>query len=151
MNSKRSSAATTVLVADDQDILRLLMCKTLESGGFRVLSASNGADAFARYRDAEPPVDLLVTDYRMPGMTGLELARECCALDSELSVLYISGSSPGDDLRADLADGNRAFLAKPFRQSDLLRSAKALLAPKPVTARSPENHGAQMLRFSVER
>jgi CheY-like chemotaxis protein len=151
MNSRRNSAATTVLVVDDQDILRLLMCKTLESGGFRVLSASNGTDGLAHYRGAEPPVDLLITDYRMPGMTGLELARECCALDGELSVLYISGSSPGDDLQADLADGNRAFLAKPFRQSDLLRSARALLATEPVTARSPENHATQMLRFSVER
>ena len=151
MNSGRNFAAPTVLVVDDQDILRLLMCKTLESGGFRVLSASNGADALTHYRGAEPRVDLLVTDYRMPGMTGLELARECCALDSELSVLYISGSSPGDDLQADLADGNRAFLAKPFRQSDLLRNAKSLLAAEPVAARSAETPRTRMLRFSMER
>ena len=126
MNSGRNSAAT-VLVVDDQEVVRLPICKILESRGFRVLEADNGADALTLYREAEPPVDLLVTDYRMPGMTGVELARECCRLNGKLGVLYISGSSPGDDLRTDLAMGKRTFLAKPFRQSDFLRSAKTLL------------------------
>jgi CheY-like chemotaxis protein len=149
MNSRQSSAAT-VLVVDDQEILTLLMCKTLESGGFRVLWANNGADALTLCRGAEPPVELLVTDYRMPGMTGLELARQCCRLNGELSVLYISGSSPGDDLQADLAVGNRAFLAKPFRQSDLLSSARALLDMEAVGARSRQNHGAPMEQLRAE-
>jgi len=149
MNLRQDSP--TVLVVDDQDMLRLLMSKTLENNGFRVLSASNGAEALTCYRGAEPPVDLLVTDYSMPGMTGVELARECCALGSELSVLYISGSSPGDDLRADLADGNRAFLAKPFRQSDLLRRAKTLLEMRSEAVPSRSNHGSQLQRLSMER
>jgi CheY-like chemotaxis protein len=150
MNSRRNSA-TTVLVVDDQEILTLLMCKTLESAGFRVLWANNGADALTLCRGAEPPVDLLVTDYRMPGMTGLELAGECCSLNGELGVLYISGSSPGDDLRSDLAEGRRGFLAKPFRQSDLLRSAKAVLDMEPVGVPSRQNHGARSERLSVGR
>lgn len=130
-----------MLVVDDQEILTLLMCKTLESEGFRVLTANNGADALNLCRRAEPPVDLLVTDYRMPGMTGLELARECCSFNDELRVLYVSGSSPGDDLREDLEAAGRAFLAKPFRQADLLRCAKAVLAMEPVAAESRENRG----------
>jgi CheY-like chemotaxis protein len=132
----RKKAAATVLVADDQEILRRLICKTLETAGFRVLSAQDGTEAMNLFRTAEPAVDLLVTDYRMPGMTGLELARECCNLNEELSVLYISGSEPGDDLQAELAAGRRRFLAKPFRQSDLLRSAKAILAMEPMAAES---------------
>jgi CheY-like chemotaxis protein len=150
MNSRRN-APTTVLVVDDQEILTLLMRKTLENGGFRVLWANNGRDALTLCHGAEPPVDLLVTDYRMPGMTGVEVARECSRLNSELSVLYISGSSLGDDLRADLAVGNRAFLAKPFRQSDLLRSVKTLLDTEPVSAPLRENHGSRLQRLSVGR
>jgi CheY-like chemotaxis protein len=138
MNARPIPGATA-LVVDDQEVLRILMCRTLESGGFRVLAAENGAAALNLFR--RTAVDLLVTDYRMPGMTGLELARECCRLKGELSVLYISGSSPGDHLRADLAAaGKRAFLAKPFRQSELLRSAKAVLAMDPVAAE--ESHAA---------
>lgn len=148
MNPRQNEA--TVLVVDDQEILRLLMCKTLANGGFRVLEASNGADALRLYRDADPPVDLMVTDYRMPGMTGLELARECGSLSRELSVLFISGSSPGDDLQADLAMEKRAFLAKPFRQADFLRSAQALLDMEPVTARSRDTCGSGMERLGGE-
>jgi|SRR5579872_5484992 len=148
MNSKQGSAPT-VLVVDDQEVVRLLMCKTLESGGFHVTAASNGADALSLYREADPPVDLLVTDYRMPGMTGLELARKCCSLNEELSVLYISGSKPGDDLREDLAAAGRGFLAKPFRQSDFLRTVKAVLAAKPVAVN--ENHGWRFEGLSMER
>jgi len=150
MNSRRSSQATALIV-DDEEILTGLMSKTLEKGGFHVLWANNGRDALTLCRGAEPPVDLLITDYKMPGMTGVELARECCSLSGELSVLYISGSWPGDDLRQDLAMGNRSFLAKPFRQSDLLRSAKALLAAEPVAAQSRQSRGTQLQRLSVER
>jgi len=150
MNSPRN-AATTVLIVDDQEVLMLLMRKTLENHGFRVLWATSGRDALTLCRGAEPPVDLLVTDYRMPGMTGVELARECCRLNAGLSVLYISGSSLGDDLRADLAVGNRAFLAKPFRQSDLLRSVKAILDMEPASAPARENHGSRLERMSVGR
>ena len=149
MNSTQNSA--TVLVVDDQDILRVLMCKTFENSGFRVLAASNGEDAISLFRSAEPPVGLLVTDYRMPGMTGLELARKCCSFSDDLSVLYISGSSPGDDLRADLDVERRAFLAKPFRQSDLLRSAKNLLEMQPEAAPSRENHGSRVNQLSIGR
>jgi two-component system, cell cycle sensor histidine kinase and response regulator CckA len=140
MNPRRDSAPTA-LVVDDQEILARLMCKTLESDGFRVLAANNGAEALALCRGAEPPVDLLVTDYSMPGMTGFELAQEYCSFNCELSVLYVSGSWPGDDLRADLETARHVFLAKPFRQSDLLRSAKALLAMQPAVVLAAENHG----------
>jgi CheY-like chemotaxis protein len=144
MNLQRNSAAT-VLVVDDQEILTLLMCKTLGSAGFRVLWANNGADALTLYRSAEPPIDLLITDYRMPGMTGLQLAAECCSLNDELRVLFVSGSSPGDDLREALDAERRAFLAKPFRQSELLHNAKTLLAREPMVAASrPENHESRM-------
>ena len=136
MNSRRNPTAT-VLVVDDQEAVRHLVRKTLETAGFQVLEADNAYAALDLFRSPEPPVDLLVTDYRMPGMTGLELARDCCSVDEELSVLYISGSSPGDDLRADLELGRRGFLAKPFRQTDLLRSVKTVLGM------APENHEAR--------
>lgn len=150
MYSRRISAAT-VLVVDDQEILTRLMRRTLESAGFRVLAANNGADALTLCRAAEPPVDLLVTDYRMPGMTGFELACECCSLNCKLSVLYVSGSMPGDDLLADLAMERRSFLAKPFRQADLLRCAEAVLNMEPVAAPSRGNQGSRVEWLSAER
>jgi len=135
MNSERNTTAT-VLVVDDDEILQRLICKTLENSGFRVLAAGNGSDALTLCRNAQPPVDLLVTDYSMPGLTGLQLASECFSLNPELSVLYISGSWPGDALRTDLELGRRRFLAKPFRMSELVRNAKEVLDMQPEVARS---------------
>jgi two-component system, cell cycle sensor histidine kinase and response regulator CckA len=143
--------APTVLVVDDQDILTHFMRKALEGSGFRVMAANNGVDALALCRGAEPPVDLLVTDYSMPGMTGVELSRECCRLNRAMGVLYVSGSMPGDDLLGDLDAGRRGFLAKPFRQSDLLRSAKTVLAMEPAGALSGENHPTGKNRLSAEQ
>jgi CheY-like chemotaxis protein len=150
MTSTRTSVPTA-LVVDDQEVSTLLMRKTLERGGFRVLSANNSADAVNLCRETEPPIDLLVTDYRMPEMTGVDLAYACCAFNGGLRVLYVSGSMPGDDLRADLATGKRGFLAKPFRQADLLRSAQAVLALEPLARKANENKRSPFERVSLQR
>jgi CheY-like chemotaxis protein len=124
-----------------------MMGTALENSGFRVLTANSGLDALDLYRSAKTPIDLLVTDYSMPGMTGFELAQECCRLDDELGVLYVSGSSPGNDLQSALDAEKRAFLAKPFRQSELVRSAKALLDVGPAAASSDPSYSEQ---YSME-
>jgi CheY-like chemotaxis protein len=132
-----SDTRSRVLIVDDQNPLRNTLYKILESDGYDVLSASNGPDALTILRKSIHPVELLVTDYNMPKMTGLELARECSRLNSELKVLYISGSSPDEELRADLEERKRGFLAKPFRGADLLRKAKELLLMEPAAPWSP--------------
>jgi CheY-like chemotaxis protein len=131
MTSKNNPRDITVLVVDDQESVKSLICTMLKSEGYSVVSASSGAEALSLYRNADRPVDLLVTDYQMPGMTGVELARECCAHDGDLAVLYVSGSKPTDNLRADVAAGRRGFLAKPFWKGDLLRSVRAVLDMEP--------------------
>jgi CheY-like chemotaxis protein len=116
-----------VLLVDDQDYFRDALYTVLERHGYEVLAASNGPDGLTICRQSIRPIELLVTDYNMPQMSGLELARECVRLYRELSVLYVSGARPNEDLQADLQEPNRAFLAKPFRRDDLLRKAKELL------------------------
>jgi len=126
-------------VVDDQESVRFLICKMLESEGYQVVSASNGADALKLCREANRPLDLLVTDYQMPGMNGVELARECCASKGDLGVLYVSGFMPADVLRTDLVAAKRGFLAKPFRKGELLRSVNSVLAMEPAGGCSGED------------
>ena len=116
-----------ILLVDDENSVRDLLYTLLESEGYEVLSASNGPDGLNLFRQSTRPIELLVTDYNMPQMSGLELARECSRLCGELNVLYISGSRPDEELQADLQAGTRGFLAKPFRVDDLLRKARELL------------------------
>jgi len=116
-----------VLLVDDESSVRDSLYSLLESDGYEVLSACNGPEGLNIFRQSIRPIELLVTDYNMPHMSGLELARECLRHNRELSVLYVSGSCPDEELEADLQAARRAFVAKPFRGADLLHKAKALL------------------------
>jgi len=116
-----------VLLVDDDDAVRDALYMLLESDGYQVLAASNGPDGLSIFRRSIPPIELLVTDYNMPRMSGLELARECSRLSRDLRVLYISGSGPDEELQEDLEAPNREFAAKPFRGPELLRKARELL------------------------
>ena len=116
-----------VLVVDDDVIVRDALYELLERGGHEVLAAGNGPDGLTVFRDSTPPIDLLVTDYNMPNMSGLELARECARHSARLGVLYVSGCRTDDELQADLQAPRRAFIAKPFRGEELLRKAREVL------------------------
>ena len=118
----------TILVVDDENKILILLHALLESAGFVVLAADNGPDAVAICSRSVNPIDLLVTDYNMPAMSGLEVARECTRIRSGLPVLYVSGAHPDEELQADLQAGKRAFVAKPFNGDDVIRKARELLA-----------------------
>jgi CheY-like chemotaxis protein len=122
-----SETRPRVLLVDDESSVRESIYTLLESDGYEVLAASNGPDALSIFRQSNRPIELLVTDCNMPQMSGVQLARDCSRLCNDLSVLYVSGSSPDEELEADLRERRRGFLAKPFRGSDLLRKARELL------------------------
>jgi CheY-like chemotaxis protein len=127
----REPSPSRVLLVDDNRSVLHAIYTLLESEGYEVLAAGNGLDGLAVFRQSIRPVELLVTDYNMPRMSGLELARECSWINCELCVLYISAAHPDEPLRADLYEPKRAFLAKPFRTDDLLRKARELLLEPP--------------------
>jgi CheY-like chemotaxis protein len=128
-----------ILLVDDESTVRDSLYTILERGGYEVLAASNGPDGLTVFRHSRRPIDLLVTDYRMPHMSGLELARECSRLYSELSVLYVSGSGPDEELQAELHARKRGFLAKPFRGAELLRKTRELLLAESNVQLSPSH------------
>ena len=124
---QNSDERLRVLIVDDDESLRKILYRILENGGYDVLAASGGAEAVAICRTSRHPIDLLVTDYNMPGMNGVEVAGKCSAFHAELPVLYVTGSHPERELRAEMEKRKRGFLAKPFRKEDLLRKVKEML------------------------
>lgn len=123
------SLPLNILLVDDNDELRDAAGELLREMGYRVATASRGAEAleiFAR-RASEEPFDLLVSDVFMPGMSGLELVGEVLEIDRDLAVLLISSHVDDLALRRRLREGDVAFLAKPFSAEDLeTRVAEAL-------------------------
>ena len=118
-----------ILLVDDRNSVRDFVYTLLEGEGYEVLAARNGPEGLTIFHRSLHPVDLLVTDCEMPGMTGLELARACARSDRHVGVLYMSGSAPDAELQADLGKSRRAFLLKPFHGDELLRKVKALFVP----------------------
>ena len=119
--SHQAAAAETVLLVDDNDIVRTLVAQTLEDRGYAVVEARNGSEALALAAGAAGEIDLLLTDLTMPGMSGLELARH---LD-HLPVLYMSGHPK--DFNASPSE-TRAFIQKPFAMAELTQAVGTLLA-----------------------
>lgn len=110
--------AGTVLVVDDEDLLRTLLRETLERQGFRVISAEDGATALQRFRET-PDVDLVLLDLRMPRMDGVETCREIRRLSGSVPVLMMSGHQDGQMLQGVAGLEIQGFLQKPFRASEL--------------------------------
>jgi signal transduction histidine kinase/CheY-like chemotaxis protein len=118
----------TILLVDDEDVVRLATADMLEDVGYSVLQADSGPAALAMLRNGRS-IDLLITDYLMPGMNGVELIRHARNAAPDLPALIISGYStiaegPGADLPR---------LAKPFRQIDLAGRIAEILGSKDAT------------------
>jgi PAS domain S-box-containing protein len=122
-----AGAATTVLVAEDEEGVRRLLTRSLRAAGYRVVEAPNGAEALRIGR--QQAIDALVTDVDMPRMGGPELARRLTRRRPELPVLFISGTT-GEDL-LDPGPGSpharSRFLAKPFSEDALLEALRGVL------------------------
>jgi len=112
----------TVLLAEDQETVRLLIQRALEGRGYAVLAAGNGPEALDLAARHGKPIHLLITDLVMPGMNGRELARRLAMERPRLRVLYVSGH-----VRPDTLEPGVAFLQKPFDPEALAHKVREVL------------------------
>jgi two-component system cell cycle sensor histidine kinase/response regulator CckA len=121
----------TILLAEDEQDVREVAREFLESGGYRVIEAQNGADALRLATEHKESIDLLVSDMVMPGMTGRELARRLKLQHSGVGVVYMSGYSEQTAAESAEADAGMLLLTKPFSRGSILRTVReALNAPR---------------------
>ncbi len=115
----------TVLVVDDDPDALGFMSQCLLNARYSVLTATGGQQALEKSDAYAPPIDLLLTDFQMPGMSGIDLATAISARRPEIKVLMISGFASG---LLVLNEGWH-FLAKPFIPSQLLALISELISP----------------------
>jgi CheY-like chemotaxis protein len=113
--------AQIVLVVDDEEQVRKLTCRILQRAGYGVLSARSGAEALTMFRGGGP-IDLVLTDVEMDGMSGVELARQMKVERPDIGVLLYSA-----DLALEAAS-EFPLLAKPFLPKDLVSFVAGALA-----------------------
>ncbi len=122
------TGSETVLVAEDDDLVRYLTVAALTSSGYRVLEAMDGEEALSTLRRYEGPIHLLVTDLIMPKMGGVELAEQMRSLRPSTNVLFVTGYA--HDAALPCASGARReidLLHKPFTSEQLLRRVRRAL------------------------
>jgi len=117
-----------VLLVDDTERLAELGRKHLQALGYEVLIATSGAQALEVFASADPPIEAVVTDYRMPGLTGLELTEKLKQIRPEIAVLMMTGYGQLLDPAEAHAVGIHEVLNKPYARADLARALRRALA-----------------------
>ena len=117
----------TILVVEDEDIVRALSTEILQQHGYRVLSAANGPEGLRLCREFSGRIDLLITDVVMPRMSGRELAEQLAIFRPETRVLYMSGFTDDAIVRHGVLDDDVFFIQKPFSPDALAFKTRSVL------------------------
>jgi DNA-binding NtrC family response regulator len=111
-----------ILIAEDEDLMRVILSGLLEEAGYRVAQAANAEEALERF--AAEDVAVTLTDIRMAGMDGLALLDRIKDIDGEALVIVMTAYSSVDSAIAALRKGAYDYITKPFVNEDLLQSVK---------------------------
>ncbi len=125
-----SSAGETILLVEDEDSVRRLARRVLESQGYTVIEAINGEDAMRMANDYAGVIDLLVSDVVMPELGGRLLAERLTVSRPDTEVLFMSGYTDDDILRRGLLERGQRLLQKPFTATALAHEVRSVLDAK---------------------
>jgi PAS domain S-box-containing protein len=124
---EKPRGSETVLVAEDETLVREIAVTTLRAQGYAVLEADSGVDALQIAEAHAGPIHLLLTDVVMPQMGGVELAERLAVTRPGIRVLYASGYTENTVVHEGIAEEGIAFLAKPYSPSQLARKVRQTL------------------------
>ena len=126
-----AAAGETVLVVEDEDSVRRLAYQVLTRAGYQVLEAADGVEAISIAEQSSGPIDLLLTDIVLPGISGIAVAEALRRTRPDVRVLYTSGYSRETHVVGMLADVPHQLLPKPFSRESLLRAVRHALTAAP--------------------
>ncbi len=118
---------TTILVVDDEEVIRMLTQEILSRKGYRVLQAGDGETACEIFKKER--IDLVLLDMTMPGMDGKETYERISSVSPEVRVIFSTGYSKDNPLCQATTAGKTGFLQKPYVMEELIREIERLLLP----------------------
>jgi PAS domain S-box-containing protein len=121
------SGSETILVADDQDMVRTLVATILQRHGYRALTAADGAQAVELYRQRQPEIALVILDLAMPVLSGKDALLALREVNPAVRVLISSGYISDETARDLERAGAAGFVAKPYHAADLARKVRTVL------------------------
>jgi PAS domain S-box-containing protein len=133
-DSEPATGDETILLIEDEAVVRRLVAEILESHGYSVLPAGDGPSALELLRRHPGSVDLLLSDVVMPGMSGPDVANAVAAMRPDVRVLYISGYTDSHVGNHGVLEPGVQLLQKPFNADELTRAVRSVLDDAPVGA-----------------
>ena len=128
VSTKSLQGSETILLVEDEEMVRKLACTILQKNGYKVLEAPNGEEALRIVQGQNGnPIQLMVTDVVMPGMSGCQLADRLERLRPEMKVLYISGYTDNAIVHHGVLEKGMNYIQKPFTVEELARKVREVL------------------------
>lgn len=124
----------TILLVEDEDVVRGLARQILENAGYKILEVACGSEAIRLCGENSPAIDLLLTDVVMPETSGKEVADRLTELQPDLKVLFMSGYTDEAIVHHGVLDSNVQFIQKPFTPAALTRKVREVLDSELVTS-----------------
>lgn len=122
------ASSKTILIVEDEQLVRDMLAVILNSEGYKVLEASNGEEALHLVEDYKGAINLLISDVVMPGMSGQELSLRIRQIYPTIEVILISGYTENQaNLMEQIPFNNYSFISKPFSPKAILAKARLLL------------------------
>ena len=125
--------AETVLLVEDEEVLLNILQSSLETSGYRVVTAPNGQEAIRLCQEYAGPIHILITDLVMPGMSGRQVSEQVLLLRPEIRVLFMSGYTDDEQIRHGIRASGQQFLQKPFTPAALALKLRDVMAASPST------------------
>ncbi len=122
--------SATILVIDDEEVIRFTLQKKLSRLGYHVISLEKAEDALYLIKNDEQTIDLIISDIKLRKMDGIELLRRVKALDEPIPVMLITGHGNVEDAVTALRFGANDFIRKPFDINDVASSVRSILRRK---------------------
>ena len=126
-NEKLTQGTETILLVEDEEMLRKLARQTLKGYGYNILEASNGDEAITVCNQYQGEIDLLLTDVIMPRLNGRELSNRLLETRPQLQVLFMSGYTDDAIVHQGVLDESANFIQKPFAPDSLAKKVREVL------------------------
>ena len=117
----------TILVAEDEEFVRLFLKTILSKAGFKLIIAKDGEDALRKFKKHQDSISLVISDMVMPKMKGRVLYEEICKIKPDIKMIFISGYSADMIQYSEMPRDQWGFIPKPFSKEDLLGKIRSIL------------------------
>jgi two-component system OmpR family response regulator len=128
-----------ILIVEDEEALSEGLKFNFEQEGYAVVLAGDGPTALKHFQDPQNPVDLVILDLMLPGMSGYETCRAIRVIDDLVPILTLSARSLSEDFTLAFDSGTDQYMTKPFKLPELLSRVRNLLSRSARTVQSPRS------------